>query len=133
MEPESKTPDFDHLKRLMLLALLLGAAVLLGSGWVLGVFRRPEIATAVIAFAFGSITFSATFYFAVLLTEGSLQQYIAGDDTEIKGDSIELVTRTHSSGDPRTDGWVRAYVFARNLFGMSLIPLLILAGLYLFG
>lgn len=133
MEPDSNTPDFRRLKRLMILALILGAIMLVGSAWILGVFRRPELATAVMAFAFGSITYSAAFYFGALLTEGSLQKYIAGDDTEIKGDSVEMVTRTHASGDPRTDGWVRTYVFARNLFGMSVIPLLILGGLYLFG
>ena len=133
METGSKPPDFRRLKRLMFLALILGGIVLIGSGWVLGVFRRPEIATGAITVAFGSITSSAVFYFGALLTEGSLQQYIDGDETEIRGESVELVTHTHTSGDPRIDGWVRAYVFARNLFGMSLIPLLILGGLYFFG
>jgi hypothetical protein len=133
METGHSTLDFHRLRWLMRMALALGLVVLAGSAWLLGVFHNPEVATGVMAFAFGAIAFSAFFYFGALLTEGSLQKFIVSDDTEIKGDAVDLVTTTQSSGDPRTDGWVKAYVFARNLFGMSVIPLLILLGLYLFG
>ena len=97
------------------------------------VFRAPEVATAVLAFAFASITFSALFYFGALLTEGSLQKYILRDETVIKGDNVEMVTHTRPAADAETERWVGTYVFTRNLFGMSVIPLLILGYFYFFG
>tara|TARA_R110000851_G_scaffold316125_2_gene479026 strand:- start:346 stop:645 length:300 start_codon:yes stop_codon:yes gene_type:complete len=95
-------------------------------------FSKPEIAPVVMSFAFASITFSGLFYFGALLLEGSLQKYILSDETVIKGDNVEMVTKTASSGDAEIDKWIGTYAFTRNLFGMSVIPLLILGGLYLF-
>lgn len=130
--PDDK-PDFAKLRALRWLALVLGAGVFGVSGWMMGVFTRPEVATCALAFAFGGIAFSAAFYFGALLTEGSLQKYLIRDETVIKGDNVDMVTHTRGSGDPETDRWVGTYVFTRNLFGMSVIPLLILGYFYFFG
>ena len=43
-----------------------------------------------------------------------------------------MVTKTRSSGDPRLDGWIDKFVFARNTFGLSVLPLLLLGGVFLF-
>ncbi|KCZ94566.1 hypothetical protein [Hyphomonas johnsonii] len=126
-------PDFRKLRRLQLIALLAGLVVFGVSLWLMGQLHRPELAPFVMCFAFASITFSGLFYFGALLTEGSLQKYILSDDTVIKGESVEMVTRTETTGDPRIDKWIGTYAFARNLFGMSIIPLVLLAGLFLFG
>lgn len=123
-------PDFRRLRLIQISALLVGAGVLVVSLWLMGQFRKPELAPLVMAFAFASISFSGLFYFGALLLEGSLQKYILSDETVIKGDNVEMVTKTASSGDPQIDKWIGTYAFTRNLFGMSLVPVLILIGLY---
>jgi len=123
-------PDFRRLRLIQIGALLVGAGVLVVSLWLMGQYRKPELAPLVMAFAFASISFSGLFYFGALLLEGSLQKYILSDETVIKGDNVEMVTKTASSGDPQIDKWIGTYAFTRNLFGMSLVPVLILIGLY---
>ena len=125
-------PDFRRLRLIQIAALIVGAGVLILSLWLMGQFRKPEVAPIVMAFAFASISFSGLFYFGALLLEGSLQKYILSDDTVIKGDNVEMVTRTAKSGDREIDKWIGTYAFTRNLFGMSLVPILILIGLYFF-
>lgn len=125
-------PDFRRLSLLQIAALIVGAGVLILSLWLMGQFRKPEVAPIVMAFAFASISFSGLFYFGALLLEGSLQKYILSDDTVIKGDNVEMVTRTAKTGDPEIDKWIGTYAFTRNVFGMSLVPILILIGLYFF-
>ncbi len=126
-------PDFRRLRRIQWTALAIGVVVLVVALFLMGQFREPEIAPVVISFALASFAFSGTFYFGALMLEGSLQKYILSDDTEIKGDSVEMVTRTASSGDPEIDRWIGRYAFTRNLFGMSILPIALLAGLYFFG
>jgi hypothetical protein len=125
-------PNFLRLRIIQIVALVVGATVFAVSLWLMGQFRKPELAPIVMAFAFASISFSGLFYFGALLLEGSLQKYILSDDTAIKGDNVEMVTTTASSGDPEIDKWIGTYAFTRNLFGMSLVPIVILIGLYFF-
>ena len=125
-------PDYARLRLIQIAALSVGAVALVGSLLLMGQFERPEIAPIVICVALAGAAFGAVFYFGCLLFEGALQAYIVSDDTEIKGQTVEMVTTTVPSGDDQIDDWVRRYVFARNIFGMSLIPLLILGGLLLF-
>ena len=125
-------PNFLRLRIIQIAALIVGATVFAVSLWLMGQFRKPELAPIVMAFAFASISFSGLFYFGALLLEGSLQKYILSDDTVIKGDNVEMVTTTASSGDPEIDKWIGTYAFTRNLFGMSLVPIVILIGLYFF-
>ena len=125
-------PDFRRLRIIQIASLIVGAGVLVLSLWLMGQFRKPEVAPIVMAFAFASISFSGLFYFGALLLEGSLQKYILSDDTVIKGDNVEMVTRTAESGDAEIDKWIGTYAFTRNLFGMSLVPILILIALYFF-
>lgn len=132
MREVSSKPNFVRLRAIQVSAVLAGVLVFAMAGFLMGVFRKPEVATVVLAFAFASATFGGVFYFGALLLEGSLQKYILRDETVIKGDDVKMVTHTASSGDPVIDKWIGTYAFARNLFGMSVIPILILAGLYFF-
>ena len=125
-------PNFRRLRIIQIASLIVGAGVLILSLWLMGQFRKPEVAPIVMAFAFASISFSGLFYFGALLLEGSLQKYILSDDTVITGDNVEMVTRTAESGDAEIDKWIGTYAFTRNLFGMSLVPILILVALYFF-
>lgn len=125
-------PNFARLRMLQIVALVAGAIVLFASLLLMGQFREQELAPIVMSFAFASITFSALFYFGALLLEGSLQKYILSDETVIKGDNVEMVTHTEKTGDPEIDKWIGTYAFTRNLFGMSVVPVLILLGLYFF-
>ena len=125
-------PNFRRLRIIQIASLIVGAGVLILSLWLMGQFRKPEVAPIVMAFAFASISFSGLFYFGALLLEGSLQKYILSDDTVIKGDNVEMVTRTAESGDAEIDKWIGTYAFTRNLFGMSLVPILILIALSFF-
>lgn len=125
-------PNYGRLRVIQINAVLVGAVTLGASLFLFGQFSNPEIAPIVICVALASFGFSAVFYFGCLFFEGSLQKYIVSDDTVIKSETVEMVTTTDKSGDDRIDEWVNRYVFARNLFGMSLIPLLILGGLYIF-
>ncbi|KJS24316.1 MAG: hypothetical protein VR75_15700 [Hyphomonadaceae bacterium BRH_c29] len=125
-------PNFLRLRIIQIAALVVGVTVFAVSLWLMGQFRKPELAPIVMAVAFAGISFSGLFYFGALLLEGSLQKYILSDDTVIKGDNVEMVTTTASSGDPEIDKWIGTYAFTRNLFGMSLVPIVILIGLYFF-
>ncbi|WP_084396356.1 hypothetical protein [Henriciella aquimarina] len=125
--------DFGKLRIVMGLSVLAGGLVLLFAFWQLGQFRGVQIGWAVMAFAFGAIAWSAVFYFGCLAVAGSLTGYIVSDDTEIKGDNVEMVTKTRSSGNARLDAWIDKFVFARNTFGLSVLPLLLLLSVYLWG
>ena len=130
------TPDqlnFNRLRVVQLAAVIDGLTVFAVALWAMGQFSNPELVPIIICVALGNITFSAVFYFGCLMFEPSLLKYIKEDRTVIKSETVEMVTDTHRSGDAQIDEWVNRFVFARNLFGMSVIPLLILGGLWLFG
>ncbi len=127
------SPNFKRLQNLHHVALAIGFGVFILSMRLGGQFQAPELVPVIICFALASISYSGIFYFGCLLLEGSLQKYILSDDTVIKGQTVEMVTVTEDSGDEEINKWISRYAFARNMFGMSLIPLLILGGLFLFG
>ncbi len=130
---EGEQPNYARLRRIQHTAVIVGVLTLGLSLYLMGQFSKPELVPIIIAVAFTGVGFSAVFYFGCLFFEGSLQKYIVDDDTVIKGQTVEMVTTTQASGDDTIDDWVGRYVFARNLFGMSVIPLLLLGGLYLWG
>ena len=133
MPEQDQKIDFGALRTLMMASVLAGAAVFVLTLWQLDQFKAFDLGWSVLAFAFGVIIWSAVFYFGCLIMAGSLTSYIERDDTEIKGDTVEMVTKTRSSGDARLDAWVGRFVFARNTFGLSVLPVLILVGLYFWG
>ena len=125
-------PNYARLRMLQIVAVIMGAGVFGGSMAMMGQFERLELAPVVMSFAFGAITFSGLFYFGALLLEGSLQRYIISDETVIRGDNVEMVTHTEKTEDARLNRWIGTYAFARNMFGMSVIPLLLLVGIWFF-
>lgn len=133
MPDQDQKIDFGALRTLMMASVLAGAAVFVLTLWQLDQFKAFDLGWSVLAFAFGVIIWSAVFYFGCLIMAGSLTSYIERDDTKIKGDTVEMVTETRSSGDARLDAWVGRFVFARNTFGLSVLPVLILVGLYFWG
>ena len=133
MDEQEPDIDFSRLGNMMRVALLVGAGVLAITLLLFNQFNDFDLGASAMAVAFGVIAWSATFYFGCLAVAGSLTDYIVGDDTEIKGSNVEHVTRTRSSGDDRLDGWIDQFVFARNTFGLSILPMLILVGLYFWG
>ena len=133
MPEQDQKIDFGALRTLMMASVLAGAAVFVLTLWQLDQFKAFDLGWSVLAFAFGVIIWSAVFYFGCLIMAGSLTSYIERDDTKIKGDTVEMVTKTRSSGDARLDAWVGRFVFARNTFGLSVLPVLILVGLYFWG
>jgi len=128
---EQNTPNFKTLRIIQVAAVIDALTVLFISLYFMGQFSKPELAPIVISFALASITFGAVFYFGCLIFEPSLNKYIKEDRTVIKSETVEMVTDTYSSGDAEVDEWVNRFVFARNIFGMSIIPLLIFVGLWL--
>lgn len=126
-------PNYQRLRVIQIAAIAAGAAMLAACIWLFDLIGSSDLAWIVVSVALTGIAFSAVFYFGCLFFEGSLQKYIVSDDTVIKGESVEMITTTEPSGDDQVDEWVRRYVFARNLFGLSVIPLLLLGGLFLFG
>jgi len=128
---EPAAPNFRTLRIIQVVAVLDAVTVLFASLYFMGQFSKPEIAPIVISGALAGITFGAIFYFGCLIFEPSLQKYIKEDRTVIKSETVEMVTDTYSSGNAEIDEWVNRYVFARNLFGMAIVPLLIFAGLWL--
>lgn len=133
MDDQKPDVDFSKLGHMMRVALLVGTGVLAITLWRFNQFNDFDLGASAMAFAFAAIAWSATFYFGCLIVAGSLTDYIVSDDTEIKGSNVEYVTKTRSSGDERLDGWIDQFVFARNTFGLSILPLLILVGLYFWG
>ena len=133
MDEQEPDIDFSRLGNMMRVALLVGAGVLAITLLLFNQFNDFDLGASAMAVAFGVIAWSATFYFGCLAVAGSLTDYIVGDDTEIIGSNVEHVTRTRSSGDDRLDGWIDQFVFARNTFGLSILPMLILVGLYFWG
>ena len=133
VETDGRPVDFGKLKLVAWLAFFTGLFVLCLALWMFGQFEAFDIGASAMAAAFAAIAWSAVFYFGCLIVAGSLTSYIVGDDTRIRRESVEHVTTTRSSGDDRLDRWIDHFVFARNTFGLAIVPVLILVGLYLWG
>ena len=103
------------------------------SYYLMNGFIGFELAPAVISMAFAGAVYGAVFYFGCLMFAPGLKNCIVSDDTKISGSTVAMVTTTRESGDAELDKWIAWFVFARNLFGMAIIPILILGGLYFFG
>ena len=132
----SETPEPPNVKRLQIIrlcALMDGAMVFALAYFLINGFAGFEWVEALISFALACITYGAVFYFGCLIFAPNLKDYIVSDDTKISGSNVEMVTTTRASGDETLDKWVASFTFARNLFGMGVVPVLILGGLFLFG
>ena len=125
--------DFRLLKLLRFIAVSDASLIAGISYFVMTGFRGLELAPLVLSLSFAGFFYGLTFYFGCLILAPNLKDYIVSDDTVIRGDSVDMDTTTRASGDPEADKWIAAFVFARNLFGMALVPMALLGGLFLFG
>ena len=133
MTDDGSPSEFRPLQILRLVAVCDAALLFAVSYWLMTGFARFDLVSAIISLALAGALYGATFYFGCLVLAPNLKDNIVSDDTEIKGSNVDMVTITRPSGDPEADKWIASFVFARNLFGMAIVPLLILGGLYLFG
>ncbi len=131
-EARPQPPSLDRLRLLWRWSLVAGGLVLVLALWRMGQFRAPELAPLALAFAFAAIAFHGAFYAACALFAPGLHRYIAYDETEIRGYQVDWVTRADAGGDSELQRWLDRWVFARNTFGLGLVPLIILGALYLF-
>lgn len=133
MNEVPKPPNTKRLQLIRLCAVSDGALVFALAYFLINGFGRFDFVEALISFALAAIVYGAVFYFGCLIFAPDLKDYIVSDDTKIGGSNVEMVTTTRASGNEELDRWVGSFTFARNLFGMGIIPVLILAGVFLFG
>jgi hypothetical protein len=107
-------------------ALAMGALTFVLCLALSGQFARPELVPIIISFALAVVVNTGIFFLATLVIAPGLNKFIASDETKIHGANVSLVTQTTDSGDAETDRWVKRFVFARNTFGMAIIPLALL-------
>lgn len=132
-QEDDRRPDFSKLSLVRLVAVSDAVLAFGISYWLMTGFEGFDWVVAVICLAIAAFVYGGVFYFGCLIFAPRLKDYIVSDDTEIKGQTVEMVTMTRPAGDAETDRWVASFVFARNLFGMAIVPILLLGGLYFFG
>lgn len=98
-----------------------------------GQFAKPELVMIVMIFAGASILYSTLFFIACRLAAPDLSSFIVDDETKVKGPTVVMETTLLETPDAEINKWVSRYAFARNTFGLAIIPLLLLGGVFLFG
>lgn len=126
-------PNYRHLRLIRLVAISDGLLACALAYFLMTGFNEYDWLMAVISFVVGATVHGAVVYSGCMIFAPDLAGYVVSDDTKIGGSNVEMVTTVRDSGDERIDAWVRYYVNARNLFGMSILPLVLLAGLFWFG
>ncbi|PHR58346.1 MAG: hypothetical protein COA47_10735 [Robiginitomaculum sp.] len=125
-------PNFEMLKKIWASSLVVGALVFAGGIVYWRQVLQPDLVTIVILFAVSAIVFSALFFFLCRIVTPGLADSVVDEETKVEGPTVKMITTIAASGDAQLDRWVKRYVFTRNLFGMAVIPLLLLGGLFLF-
>jgi len=126
-------PNYGRLRVIQMAAVGDGLLIFGLSYYFMNGFIGFDLVPAIISMALAGAVYGAVFYFGCLIFVPSLKDYIVSDDTKISGSNVEMITTTRESGDAELDRWIASFVFARNLFGMAIIPILVLAWLYFFG
>lgn len=123
---QQNKPNYSLLKLIRLVAVSDGVLVFGISYYLMTSFEGFDLVPGIISLALAGAVYGGTFYFGGLIFAPSLKDYIVSDDTKISGSNVEMVTTLRPSGDPELDRWIKSFTFARNLFGMAIIPILIL-------
>lgn len=124
--------DYSRLRLVQLIAASEAATVFLVAMYFMGQFPPSDWVVCLIAFALASIAYGAAFYFGCLILVPQMKEYIIRDRTVIRGESVDMETDVLETSDARLNKWIEHYSFSRNLFGMGILPVLLLAGLYVF-
>lgn len=128
----STNVDFGKLRMIQIAALLEGATVFVVVLFLFNQLPPSDWVIGLMAFALAGIFYGAAFYFGCLLLVPKLNDYIIGDRTVIKGSDVTMETDLQETENPELNKWINSYAFARNLFGMGILPVVLLIGLYLF-
>jgi len=131
MTKEDDHPGVRVLSRLWWASITAGVLVALACLALFGVFQDWDWFLAFIALAIGATAFSGMFFLSTNLAGIQFETRLR-DETVIRGSNVEHVTHVERTGEAGTDKWLARYVFARNLFGGLVVPLLILAGVLAF-
>ena len=131
MEDPGLKPDFRRLSHLWWGSAVSGILIALTSGVLFGLPSRWDWFPAIISLAIGAAAFGGLFFIACNLIGVRFETRVR-DETKIRGQSVEHVTHVTETGEAETDKWLSRYVFARNLFGGLIVPLLIFAALFIF-
>lgn len=124
--------NYARLRIIQLIALSDAAAAFFLMLYFLKQLPPTDWVLVLIAFALASILFGAIFYFGCLLAVPQMKQYVLDDRTVIRGSSVDMVTDIAQTNDPRLNRWIGTYSFARSLFGLGIVPVVLLVGLYFF-
>ena len=120
-----------ELSRLWYAAIAVGIMACTASLWTAGVPGRADWLFIALSIALGAATFGGFFFIGANLVGVSFEQRVS-DETRVRGSNVDHVTHVNQFDDAELNKWLGRYVFARNLFGSLLVPLLIFAGLFLF-
>ena len=131
MTKENDRPGLHVLVRLWWASITGGVLVALACATLFGVWRDWDWFPAFISLAIGATAFSGMFFLSTNLAGIQFETRLR-DETVIRGSNVDHVTHVERTGEADTDKWLARYVFARNMFGALLVPLLILAGVFVF-
>jgi len=112
-------------------AIAGGVFVTLAGALIAGFPGSTDWFPMVIAIALGAAVFGGTFFIGANIAGTAFESRVQ-DETQVRGANVEHLTHVDPTGDAEMDAWLERYVWARNLFGALLIPLIILGGLLLF-
>ncbi|MEM9738676.1 MAG: hypothetical protein AAF829_02325 [Pseudomonadota bacterium] len=99
--------------------------------WGTGLPSRVDWLFILLSVALGGAVFGGVFFIGANLAGVKFESRVS-DETKIRGSNVEHITHINAYDDAKLDMWLDRYVFARNLFGGLIIPLLIFAGLFFF-
>ena len=123
--------DLRPLGPLWLGSILIGLLALAIGLWLAGVPSHTEWILVCIAVAAAAAIFAGIFFLGTNMLGVHLEARVR-DETEITGANVAHITHIDPLEDAAANRWLERYVFARNLFGGLILPLAILAALFLF-
>ena len=121
----------DALPRLWITSICAGVLTTGLGLWASGVPSQVEWLFVILSVAAGGAAFGGLFFIGANLAGVSFESRVR-DETRISGSNVDHITHVETFDDASLDRWLGRYVFARNLFGSLLVPLLIFAGLFFF-
>lgn len=118
------------LPRLWAASIVVGLLTSAGGLWASGLPGQIDWFPIILSLATGAAAFAGMFFIGANLAGVKFESRVK-DETRVSGSNVEHVTHVDTFDDGALDKWLDRYVFARNLFGGLIVPLLIFAGLFL--
>lgn len=125
-------PNLKTVRLLFISAIVLAGFILVGGLLYWDQIQAPDLATILLIFAAAVIVGNGLFFLGCAIIAPDLGRAIIDDETKVKGPIVETTTKLKSTGDAEIDMWVGRYACARNVTGLSIIPVLILFGIFIF-